>query len=90
MQIERELNTLRLDKNYGRIKDNLRVLKGSSIGGNIRINDPQNLENYIDLRKNNDKIKDYVVIFEGMLREHEAHIEKLLNEKSQLKLRLFG
>ena len=90
MQIERELTKLRQDSDYSRIKDNLQVLRNPSTGGNIRINDPKKLASTIELRKNYEKLKEYIVTYEAMLVEHEERIDKLVREKARLRSKVFA
>ena len=89
MEIETQLKDLILSDKYNRIKDNIRVLKDPSLLGDVRVNDPNNFDSMIEVRRNSVKSRQCLEIYEKMAHEYEERINNLNNEKKILQTELF-
>ena len=89
MEIETQLKDLILNDKYNRIKDNIRVLKDPSFLGDVRVNEPNNFDSMIEVRRNSVKSRQCLEIYEKMAHEYEERINNLNNEKKILQTELF-
>ena len=88
--IENKVKQISSSQRYRRIQKSIRDLKSSSGRTIIRIENPNDFEEIVEVRKHSKKAKEYLEEYELLLKEYEDHFTKLNERKKSYKARLFG
>ena len=90
MQIEQILHSIDSNVKYRKMRNNLNILESKTFGSrHIRIGSPENLEKKIELRRYSKEMNDVIQRYKKGMEKYENRIEKLTQEKKQLKKELF-
>jgi hypothetical protein len=89
MRIEDQVKRVSKDKRYKQIQENVRTLKDSYGRAVVQINNPDNMEKTLTVRKNSDDATRYLEAFELMLYEYDVLMLELRKQKESLRKKLF-
>lgn len=91
LKIENEINRLRKDSTYMKIKNNLKKLERTNIGNRIvYILSPDDLERKIEVRKRSKEMKSIKERFQEQLLGFEEKLGSLRRDRKNLVKQLFG
>ena len=90
MEIERKVHNIENDPKYREMKQNLKTLETNPIGSrHVRIGKPENLDSMVELRRNSAEMDDLIERYKGKVDKYQVKIDKLNQEKRQLRKELF-
>ena len=91
MEIDDEINRIKSDSTYRRVRRNLRILKEARTGGRlIRVRSPDDIDRFIDVRRNSEEMKEVISKYEDMVEDYTQRVRNLVKEKAQLENNLFA
>jgi uncharacterized protein involved in exopolysaccharide biosynthesis len=91
MEIDDEINRIKSDSTYRRVRRNLRILKEARTGGRlIRVRSPDDIDRFIDVRRNSEEMKEVLSKYENMVEDYTQRVRNLVKEKAQLEKNLFA
>lgn len=91
MEIDDEINRIKSDSTYRRVRRNLRILKEARTGGRlIRVRSPDDIDRFIDVRRNSEEMKEVLSKYEDMVEDYTQRVRNLVKEKAQLEKNLFA
>lgn len=91
LKIENEINRLKKDPTYMKIKNNLKKLEGTNIRNRIvYILSPDDLEKKIEVRKCSKKMKSIKERFQEQLLGFDKNLGSLRRDRKNLVKQLFG
>ena len=90
MQIEDRVKRTARSKRYRTIQQNVRDLQNSSGKSILNIENPDDMEKIIQVRKNSATAKEYLKQYELLLNEYTVLFKELRDRKKILKAELFG
>ena len=88
--IENKVKQINSSQRYRRIQKSIRDLKNSSGSSIIRVENPNDFEEIVEVRKHSKMAKEYLEEYEVLLKEYEDHFSELNERKRSYKARLFG
>jgi uncharacterized protein YeeX (DUF496 family) len=91
MEIDDEINRIKSDSTYRRVKRNLRILKEARTGGRLlRVRSPDDIDRFIEVRKNSEEMKEVLSKYEDMVEDYTKRVRNLAKEKAELEKILFA
>jgi hypothetical protein len=91
MEIDDEINRIKSDSTYRRVRRNLRILKEMRTGGRlIRVRSPDDIDRFIEVRKNSEEMKEVLSKYEDMVEDYTQRVRNLAKEKAELEKVLFA
>ena len=91
MEIDDEINRIKSDSTYRRVRRNLRILKETRTGGRlIRVRSPDDIDRFIEVRKNSEEMKQVLSKYEDMVDDYTKRVRNLAKEKAELEKILFA
>ena len=90
MQIEDQVNRVINGKKYKKMNQYIRVLKDLSGHAILKVENPDDMGKFVELRKNSKTAKEYLKTYEHMLNEYDVLLRELAIRKRSLKAELFG
>ena len=90
LKIEDQINKMRRNPTYLKIRYNLNYLEGRRFGSNVLlIASPDDLDTVLRMRNNSLKMKDTILRYRERRAEFDVQIDTLFNEKARLQKQLF-
>lgn len=90
MEIEKRVQHIENDPKYREMKQNLKTLETNPIGSrHVRIGTPENLSSMVELRRNSAEMDDLIKRYKKNVEKYQVRIDKLNQEKRQLRKELF-
>ena len=90
MEIEKKVQRIESDPKYREMKQNLKTLETNPVGSrHVRIGTPENLESMVELRRNSVEMDDLIKRYRANVDKYQIRIDKLNQEKLQLRKELF-
>ena len=86
--IENEVKKINSSQRYRRIRNSIRDLRNSS-GSIISVENPNNFEEIVEVRKHSKIAQEYLKKYESLMKEYSDHFEELNERKKSYKARLF-
>lgn len=91
MEIDDEINRIKSDSTYRRVKRNLRILRDARTGGRlIRVRSPDDTDRFIEVRRNSEEMKEVLSKYEDMVEKYTKRVRNLIKEKADLEKNLFA
>jgi hypothetical protein len=91
MEIDHEMNRIKSDSTYRRIRRNLRMLKEMRTGGRlIRVRSPDDIDKFIEVRRNSEEMKEVLSKYEDMSEAYTQLVRNLAEKKAELEKILFA
>ena len=91
MEIDDKINRIKSDSTYRRVRRNLRILKEARTGGRlIRVRSPDDIDSFIEVRKNSEEMKQVLSKYEDMVDDYTKRVRNLAKEKAELEKILFA
>lgn len=91
MEIDDEINKIKSDSTYRRVRRNLRMLKETRTGGRlIRVRSPDDIDRFIEVRRNSEEMKEVLSKYEDMSEAYTQLVRNLAKEKAELEKILFA
>jgi hypothetical protein len=91
MEIDDEISRIKSDSTFRRARRNLRILREARTGGRlIRVRSPDDIERFMEVRRNSEEMKEVVSKFEDMVEEYTQRVRSLAEEKAELEKTLFA
>ena len=91
MEIDNEINRIKSDSTYRRVRRNLRILKEAGTGGRlIRVRSPDDIDRFIEVRRNSEEMKDVLSKYEDLVDDYTQRVNILAKEKAELEKHLFA
>jgi hypothetical protein len=91
MEIDDEINRIKSDSTYRRVKRNLRILKEARTSGRLlRVRSPDDIDRFIEVRKNSEEMKEVLSKYEDMVEDYTKRVRNLAKEKAELEKILFA
>ena len=91
MEIDDEINRIKSDSTYRRVRRNLRMLKETRTGGRlIRVRSPDDIDRFIEVRRNSEEMKEVLSKYEDMSEAYTQRVRNLAKEKAELENHLFA
>jgi hypothetical protein len=91
MEIDDEINRIKSDSTYRRVRRNLRILKEARTGGRLlRVRSPDDIDRFIEVRKNSEEMKEVLSKYEDMVEDYTKRVRNLAKEKAELEKILFA
>lgn len=91
MEIDDEINRIKSDSTYRRVRRNLRILREARTGGRlIRIRSPDDIERFIEVRRNSKEMKKVLSKYEDLVDDYSQRVHNLAIEKEALENHLFA
>ncbi len=91
MEIDDEINRIKSDSTYRRVRRNLRILKETRTGGRlIRVRSPDDIDRFIEVRRNSEEMKEVLSKYEDMVEDYTQRVRNLAKEKAELEKILFA
>ncbi|KON29925.1 hypothetical protein AC482_05240 [miscellaneous Crenarchaeota group-15 archaeon DG-45] len=90
LKIEDQINMMKRNPTYLKIRYNLNYLEGRRFGSNILlIASPDDLDTVLKMRNNSLEMKDTILRYKERRAEFDVQIDNLHNEKTRLQKQLF-
>jgi len=90
MRIEDQINTLRRDSTYLKIKSNLGYLETKRFGkGTLSVVSPDNVDSSLQLKNNSELMRETIVRYREILDDFDVKMDDLHSEKARLQEQLF-
>jgi hypothetical protein len=89
MQIEDKIKKVRKSPRYKHIRRNIIVLKGNTGKRMIDVENPDEMEKTVTIRRNGEESKVYLAKYETKMREYDVLINELGKKKKSLTAELF-
>ena len=90
LRIDAEINNISSNKNYRKLKKNLKILEDSRSGSRkIVIGAPDNMERSIELRRNSEGMRNTITEYKALLYEYRIRLNQLHTERVLLEKQLF-
>jgi len=90
MRIEDQINTLRRDYTYLKIKSNLGYLETKRFGrGTVSVVSPDNVENFLQIMNNSELMRETISRYREILDDFDVKMDDLHVEKARLQEQLF-
>ena len=91
MEIDDEINKIKSDSTYRRVRRNLRMLKETRTGGRlIRVRSPDDIDRFIEVRRNSEEMKEVLSKYEDMSEAYTQRVRNLAEKKAELEKVLFA
>ena len=91
MEIDDKINRIKSDSTYRRVRRNLRIFKEARTGGRlIRVRSPDDIDSFIEVRKNSEEMKQVLSKYEDMVDDYTKRVRNLAKEKAELEKILFA
>ncbi len=91
MEIDDEINRIKSDSTYRRVRRNLRILKESRTGGRlIRVRSPDDIDRFIEVRRNSEEMKKVLSKYEDLVEDYSQRVLNLAKKKAELENYLFA
>jgi len=91
MEIDNEINRIKSDSTYRRVRRNLRILKEARTGGRlIRVRSPDDIDRFIEVRRNSEEMKEVLSKYEDLVDDDTQRVRNLAKEKAELEKHLFA
>jgi hypothetical protein len=90
MRIEDQINTLRRDYTYLKIKSNLGYLETKRFGkGTVSVVSPDNVDNSLQIMNNSELMRETIARYREILEDFDVKMDDLHTEKARLQEQLF-
>ena len=90
MRIEDQINTLRRDYTYLKIKSNLGYLETKRLGkGTVSVVSPDNVDSSLQLKNNSELMRETIARYREILDDFDVKMDDLHSEKARLQEQLF-
>ena len=89
MQIEDRIKKLISSKKYRNIQNSITLLKRNSGNAIFMVNNPENPEKLVEVRRNSKESQRFLAIYEHQLNEYQTLLGKLGEKKKTLTFELF-
>jgi len=89
MRIEGEINTIRRDPTYLKVKKNLNFLETRRHGRTTVIASPDDLEKTLEMKNNSSEMKETILRYRERQRVFDVQVDNLHIEKERLREQLF-
>jgi hypothetical protein len=89
MGIEQKKRALTHDKHFIRLQENERSFSTDTFGGIMRIYDPFNPDNVIEIKRIPEEIQKYRDKNVELIRDFQERIDVLMQEKARLQKKIF-
>ncbi|MBN2336371.1 hypothetical protein JXL21_12495 [Candidatus Bathyarchaeota archaeon] len=90
LRIDAEINDISSNKNFRKLKGNLKILEDSRSGSRkIVIGAPDDMERNIELRRNSEGMRNTITEYKALLDEYRVQLNRLHEERSLLEKQLF-
>ena len=90
MQIEAKIKQIRNSSEYRHIQQNIGKLKRTSGNAVIQIQNPEEMDKMVTVRRNSVESKKFLAIYEGQLEKYSVEIEEMEKIKKGLTSKLFA
>jgi hypothetical protein len=90
MQIEAKIKQMRNSLEYRHIQQNIGKLKRTSGNAVIQVQNPEEMEKMVTVRRNSVESKKFLAIYEGQLEKYSVEIEEMEKTKKGLTSKLFA
>ena len=89
MRIEGQINTMRRDPTYLKVKKNLNFLETRRHGRTTVIASPDDLEKTLEMKNNSSEMKETILRYRERRRDFDIQMDNLHSEKEKLREQLF-
>jgi len=90
MRIKDQINTLRRDYTYLKIKSNLGYLETKRFGkGTVSVVSPDNVDNSLQIMNNSELMRETIARYREILEDFDVKMDDLHSEKARLQEQLF-
>jgi hypothetical protein len=89
MRIEGEINTIRRDPTYLKVKKNLNFLETRRHGRTTVIASPDDLEKTLEMKNNSSEMKETILRYRERRKDYDVQMDNLHIEKERLREQLF-
>jgi len=90
MRIEDQINTLRRDYTYLKIKSNLGYLETKRFGkGTVSVVSPDNVDNSLQIMNNSELMRETITRYREIIDDFDVKMDDLHSEKARLQEQLF-
>ena len=90
MQIEAKIKQMRNSTEYRHIQQNIGKLKRTSGNAVIQVQNPEEMDKMVTVRRNSVESKKFLAIYEGQLKKYAVEIEEMEKNKKGLTSKLFA
>lgn len=89
MQIEDQIKNVRTSPRYKHIRRNIILLTGNTGNRMIAVENPDEMEKTVTIRRNGEESKNYLAKYESKMKEYDILIHELGKKKKTLTAELF-
>ena len=89
MQIEDQIKRLVNSKKYKDIQSNITLLKSRTGKAVFKVQNPEDSDKIVEVRRHSKESQDFLVIYENMLFDYQVQLNKLGKKKRNLTTELF-
>ena len=89
MQIEERIKKVRKSPRYKHIQRNIQVLQGKTGNRMIAVENPDEMEKTVTIRRNGEESKNYLAKYQTKMLEYDVLINELGKKKKSLTAELF-